>query len=132
MQLFGINSLDLYSSGVTLQAMGVPVKRYQAVLIDTVIAFGITICAVFSASFTEYLSDFVDMVICWIAPWCAIFLVDWALRRYRYVPSELQKTGRDSLYYRNGGFFWPALSRKSWGCSRRSRRCRRRSTSRTS
>ena len=31
-QLFGINSLDMYSSGVTLQAMGVKVKRYQAVL----------------------------------------------------------------------------------------------------
>ncbi len=108
-QLFGINSLDMYSSGVTMLAIGVPVKRYQAVLIDCVIAFAITMWAIFSASFTEYLSDFVDIVIIWIAPWCAIFLVDWALRRYRYVPSELQKTGRDSLYYRNGGFFWPAL-----------------------
>ena len=65
--------------------------------------------SIFSASFTQYLSDFVDIVIIWIAPWCAIFLVDWALRRYRYVPSELQKTGRDSLYWRNGGVFWPAL-----------------------
>ncbi len=108
-QLFGINSLDMYSSGVTLQAVGVPVKRYQAVLIDCVIAFGITMWAVFSGSFTEYLSDFVDLVIVWIAPWCAIFLVDWALRRYRYVPSELQKTGRDSLYWRKGGVFWPAV-----------------------
>jgi len=36
--------------------------------------------AIFSGSFTEYLSDFVDVVIVWIAPWCAIFLVDWALR----------------------------------------------------
>ena len=107
-QLFGINSLDMYSSGVTLQAIGVPVKRYQAVLIDCVIAFGITMWAIFSGSFTEYLSDFVDLVIVWIAPWCAIFLVDWALRRCRYVPSELQKTGRDSLYWRRGGIFWPA------------------------
>ena len=108
-QLFGINSLDMYSSGVTLQAIGVPVKRYQAVLIDCVIAFGVTMWAIFSSSFTQYLSDFVDIVIVWIAPWCAIFLVDWVLRRYRYVPSELQKTGRDSLYWRKGGIFWPAL-----------------------
>ena len=57
----------------------------------------------------EYLQDFVDIVIVWIAPWSAIFLVDWALRRYRYVPSELQKTGRDSLYWRHGGIFWPAI-----------------------
>ena len=108
-QLFGVNSLDMYSSGVTLQAIGAPVKRYQAVLIDCVVALGITMWAIFSGSFTEYLSDFVDLVIVWIAPWSAIFLVDWALRRYRYVPGELQKTGRDSLYWRNGGINWAAL-----------------------
>ena len=108
-QLFGINSLDMYSSGVTMQAIGIPVKRYQAVIIDCVIALGITMWAIFSGSFTEYLSDFVDLVIVWIAPWSAIFLVDWALRRYRYVPSELQKTGRTSLYWRNGGINWAAI-----------------------
>jgi purine-cytosine permease-like protein len=107
-QLFGVNSLDMYSSGVTLLAIGVPVKRYQAVFVDCVIAFGITMYAIFSASFTQYLSDFVDIVIIWIAPWCAIFLVDWVLRRYRYVPSELQNTGRTSLYWRNDGIHWPA------------------------
>ena len=51
-QLFGINSLDMYSSGVSLQAIGVPVKRYQAVLVDCVIAFGVTMYAISSASFT--------------------------------------------------------------------------------
>jgi purine-cytosine permease-like protein len=107
-QLFGINSLDMYSSGVSLQAIGVPVKRYHAVLVDCVIAFGVTMYAVFSASFTQYLSDFVDIVIVWIAPWCAIFLVDWILRRYRYVPGEIQKTGSESLYWRKGGIHWPA------------------------
>jgi nucleobase:cation symporter-1, NCS1 family len=107
-QLFGVNSLDMYSSGVTLQAVGAPVKRYQAVLIDCAIALGVTMWAIFSGSFTEYLSDFVDIVIIWIAPWCAIFLVDWALRRFMYVPSELQNTGRTSLYWRKGGIFWPA------------------------
>ena len=79
-QLFAINSLDMYSSGVTLQAIGVPVKRYQAVLVDCVIAFMVTMYAIFSSSFTTYLKDFVDVVIVWIAPWVAIFLVDWALR----------------------------------------------------
>jgi nucleobase:cation symporter-1, NCS1 family len=108
-QLFGINSLDMYSSGVSLQAVGVPVKRYQAVLVDCAIALGVTMYAVFSASFTTYLQDFVDLVIVWIAPWSAIFLTDWVLRRYRYVPSALQQTGRGSLYWRSGGVFWPAL-----------------------
>src|SRR3989442_439038 len=36
-QLFVINTMDLYSSGVTLQAIGVKLRRYQAVLVDTVL-----------------------------------------------------------------------------------------------
>lgn len=108
-QLFAINSLDLYSSGVTLQAMGVPVKRYVAVVIDCVIVLGFTIFAVTSTSFSTFLKDFVDVVIVWIAPWFGIYMVDWILRKFRYVPSHLQRTGRDSLYYRHGGFFWPAV-----------------------
>src|SRR5580698_8380332 len=50
-QLFAINSLDLYSSGVTLQALGVKVKRYQAVVIDSIICLAVTIYAVFNSSF---------------------------------------------------------------------------------
>ena len=109
LQLFAINGLDLYSSGVTLQAMGVHVKRYVAVVIDCVIVLGFTIFAVLVTSFSTYLGDFVFMVIVWIAPWFGIYITDWALRRFKYVPSHLQRTGRDSLYYRNGGFFWPAI-----------------------
>ena len=108
-QLFAINGLDLYSSGVTLQALGLRVKRYQAVLIDSVIVLGFTIFAVLSTSFSTYLGDFVFLVIIWIAPWFGIYITDWILRRFKYVPAHLQRTGRDSLYYRNGGFFWPAV-----------------------
>ena len=48
-------------------------------------------------------------MIVWIAPWSAIFLVDWVMRSYRYVPSELQNTGRTSLYWSKGGISWPAI-----------------------
>jgi NCS1 family nucleobase:cation symporter-1 len=108
-QLFAINSLDMYSSGVTLQAMGVRVKRPVAVIIDCVLALGVAVYALFSSSFNTYLKDFVDVVIVWIAPWAAIFLVDWAMRRFRYVPAELQRTDRGSLYYGRQGISWPAV-----------------------
>ncbi|MDQ6839592.1 MAG: cytosine permease [Actinomycetota bacterium] len=109
MQVFAISSLDLYSSGVTLQAIGLPLRRWQAVLLDTVIAGGLTAYAIFSSSFNTLLSDFVSLVVAWIAPWMAVFLVDWALRRYRYVPGELQRTDPGSLYWRSGGIHWPAI-----------------------
>ncbi len=108
-QLFAINSMDLYSSGVTLQALGLPIKRWNAVLVDTVIGCGVTAYAVFSAGFSTLLSDFVAAVIAWIAPWSAIFLTDWVLRRTRYAPLELQRTDRGGLYWRHGGIHWPAI-----------------------
>jgi purine-cytosine permease-like protein len=107
-QVFSINSLDLYSSGLTLQALGLRVARWQAVLIDTVVCCGLTAYAIFDSSFNKLLTDFVDCVIVWIGPWTAIFLVDWWLRRYRYVPSELQRTD-EGLYWRIGGVHWPAV-----------------------
>ncbi len=114
-QLFAINSLDMYSSGVTLQAVGVRVKRYEAVLIDCAIALAVTMWAVFNLSFSRFLVDFVDLVIVWIAPWSAIFLVDWALRRFRYVPEELQRTDRRSVYWSSGGVHWPAVVAQCFG-----------------
>ncbi|HLI00910.1 MAG TPA: cytosine permease [Acidimicrobiales bacterium] len=113
-QIFSINSLDLYSSGVTLQALGLRVQRWKAVVIDTVICCGLTAYAVFSASFNTLLTDFADCVIAWIAPWMAVFLVDWALRRYRYHPAELQRTDPGGLYWRQGGVNWRALV--AWAC----------------
>jgi purine-cytosine permease-like protein len=114
-QLFGINSLDLYSSGVTLQALGLKVKRYQAVVIDSILCVFVTMYALFNSSFKTYLSDFVAAVICWIAPWVAIYLVDWAMRRYQYVASELQRTDRGSLYWATGGVNYAAIAAQAVG-----------------
>ncbi len=116
LQLFAINSLDLYSSGVSLQAVGLRVRRWQAVLIDGAVAGTITGYAIFSSSFSAYLQDFVDLVIIWIAPWCAIYLVDWVLRRTRYVPQELQRQGPAGLYWSGrGGVRWAAVAAQLLG-----------------
>jgi purine-cytosine permease-like protein len=108
-QLFGINSLDLYSSGVSVQAMGLKLKRYQAVLLDSVIACALTIWATFASNFNLYMKDFVGVIIVWIAPWFGIFIMDWILRKYRYNAAELQKTDKSSLYWANGGYNWNAF-----------------------
>lgn len=108
-QLFGINSLDLYSSGVSVQAMGLKLKRYQAVLLDSVLACALTIWATFGSNFNLYMKDFVGVIIVWIAPWFGIFITDWILRKYRYSASELQKTDKSSIYWASNGFNWNAL-----------------------
>lgn len=109
-QLFGINSLDLYSSGVSLQAMGIHIRRYQAVLLDSVLAGLLTIWAVFQSTFFIYMRDFVGVIIVWIAPWLGIFLTDWLIRKYRYNASELQRTDGEGLYFGgSSGVNWSAI-----------------------
>jgi purine-cytosine permease-like protein len=109
-QLFGINSLDLYSSGVSLQAMGLKLKRYQAVVLDSILACGLTIWAEFQSTFSLYMKEFVGVIIVWIAPWFGIYIIDWIMRKYRYNPAELQRTDREGLYFTGStGVNWNAI-----------------------
>lgn len=107
-QLFAINTLDLYSSGVTLQALGAPVKRWGAVVIDTVVAGIVTAIVIFSGNFVADLAGFLNYIVVWLAPWFGIVLVDWLLRRGRYhARSLVARVG--GLYWRNGGVNWRAV-----------------------
>lgn len=107
-QLFAINSLDLYSSGVTLQALGVPVNRLGAVMIDTVVAGGVTALVIFRGSFYNDLSGFLDYIVVWLAPWFGVLITDWLLRRGRYhAPSLVIERG--GAYWRSGGVHWKAV-----------------------
>jgi purine-cytosine permease-like protein len=107
-QLFAINSLDLYSSGVTLQAMGIPVRRVGAVVIDTVVAGAVTALVVFKGKFYNDLAGFLLYIVVWVGPWFGILAVDWFLRRGRYDRAALV-ADRGGVYWRNGGVNWRAL-----------------------
>jgi nucleobase:cation symporter-1, NCS1 family len=107
LQLFAINTIDLYSSGVTLQSLIPGLKRLHCVAIDTVICGAVAAYAVFSSHFYTLLTDFLLFIILWLGPWCAIFLVDSWLRRNRYdATALLDERGR---YFRHGGVHWPAI-----------------------
>ena len=53
-QLFAINSIDLYSSGLTLQAIFPAIKRWQCVLLDTCVGGALTAWAIFSPGFNTF------------------------------------------------------------------------------
>jgi NCS1 nucleoside transporter family len=107
-QLFAINSIDMYSSGVTLQALGLPAKRWICVVIDTVISGAVTALVIFKGNFYTDLSGFLDYIVVWLGPWFGIFMVDYILRHGKYRLSSLAAS-RGGLYWRNGGFNWKAL-----------------------
>jgi NCS1 family nucleobase:cation symporter-1 len=88
--LVGGAVLDIYSSGLALLTLGLPVPRYVAALIDgTIMVLG-TIYVVFIAG--NFLGQFEGFLITLgvpIAAWCGIMLADILLRRRDYAEAEL-------------------------------------------
>ena len=107
-QLLSINTIDMYSSGVTLQALGVPVKRWGAVIIDTVVCAVVTGLILFHGNFSKDFAGFLLYIVVWLAPWFGILITDYLLRGRRYHSLSL-RSARDGLYWRNGGIHWPAI-----------------------
>jgi purine-cytosine permease-like protein len=101
-QLFAINTLDLYSSGLSLQATGLKVSRYHAVLIDTVLCLGLTFFAIFSTAFSTVLADFLLFILIFLAPFITIYIVDWWLRKQGYNAQDLQRSSGGVYWYRDG------------------------------
>ncbi len=113
-QMAAVNGVDLYSSGVTLQAIGVRVARWQAVLIDGVFCTVLGMAVVFSGGFNTVLSDFLLFMIVWFAPWSAIFVADYLLRQGRYDIDALT-TDRGGRYRRPGGVHLPGVTAQLLG-----------------
>jgi NCS1 family nucleobase:cation symporter-1 len=107
-QLLAINTIDMYSSGVTLQALGLPVRRWGAVIIDTVICAVVTGIILFHGNFYQDFSGFLLYIVVWLAPWFGILLTDYLLRGRDYHALSL-RSARDGIYWRNGGIHWPAI-----------------------
>src|SRR5580700_5401298 len=107
-QLLAINTIDMYSSGVTLQALGLPVKRWGAVIIDTVVCAVVTGIILFHGNFYKDFAGFLLYIVVWLAPWFGIMLTDYLLRRREYHSLSL-RSARDGIYWRSGGIHWPAI-----------------------
>jgi len=90
--LVGGAILDLYSSGLTLLAIGVPVKRHVAALIDGAIMLVGSIYLVWIAdNFFYPFQGFLITLGVPIATWSAIFVTDVLLRKRSYSEADLYK-----------------------------------------
>ncbi|TMR11851.1 thiamine permease [Nonomuraea turkmeniaca] len=74
--------MDIYSSGLSMLALGVPIRRHYAVLIDGLLmVLGGYYLLFVSSSFLATFQAFLAIVGVVMAAWAAIFLVDmWRLR----------------------------------------------------
>ncbi|HUW87659.1 MAG TPA: cytosine permease [Candidatus Paceibacterota bacterium] len=88
--LIGGAILDLYSSGLALVSIGLPVRRHVAASIDALIMLLGTIYIVWHAS--DFIGPFQGFLITLgvpIAVWSAIFVADVVMRKRNYAESEL-------------------------------------------
>lgn len=98
--LVGGAILDLYSSGITLVSIGLPVKRHVAASLDATIMLLGTIYFVWIApNFTTPFQGFLITLGVPIAVWSAIFVADILMRKVDYAESELfEPSGRYGVY----------------------------------
>jgi purine-cytosine permease-like protein len=98
--LVGGAILDLYSSGLTLISIGLPIKRHIAAAIDGVIMLSGTIYIVwFADNFFYPFQGFLITLGVPIATWSAIFVTDVLLRKRAYSEGDLYSlNGRYGLW----------------------------------
>lgn len=115
--LVGGAILDLYSSGLTLIAIGLPVKRHIAASLDGTIMLVGTIYIVWIAdNFFLPFQGFLITLGVPIATWSAIFVVDVLLRKHSYSEGDLYKLdGRYGAWNSKSLFLMALGSFIGWG-----------------
>lgn len=115
--LVGGAILDLYSSGLTLIAIGLPVKRHIAASIDSAIMLAGTIYIVwFAGNFFYPFQGFLITLGVPVAVWSAIFVADVLMRRENYSERDLfQPSGRYGAWNVRALFLMAIGTIVGWG-----------------
>jgi purine-cytosine permease-like protein len=106
------NVVTYYSSGLCLQSLGLPLRRYQATMLDVVVSTAMVLYILFVRDFTTALQDFVSLLVVWLGPFAAVWITDGLIRRWRYEPEEIHDVTALSVYWGWHGFNlrgWVAL-----------------------
>ncbi len=107
------NALTLYSAGLAAQAVGLPLKRYQATIVDAAIATVGIVYILFKddGGFLAWMNSVLVFSVVWLGPFGAIWLMDLAWRHWLALPEEVHG-GRHSPFWGMSGarrYAWIAL-----------------------
>lgn len=103
------NVVAYYSSGLCLQSVGLPLRRYRATALDTLVSTAIVLYILFVRDFTTVLHDFVALLVIWLGPFAAVWITDGLIRRWRYDAAEIHDVTRRSEYWG-----WHGLNPGAW------------------
>ena len=97
--------ITFYSSGLTMQAMGVPLARWKATIIDCVVTTALLVYIEFyNQQLSSIVGDYLSFVNVWAGPFLAIMLVDALLRRWKYDPVGMHTLSPASPYWGRDGW----------------------------
>jgi NCS1 family nucleobase:cation symporter-1 len=99
------NSMNDYTGSLAFQALGARVKRPVTAALVAVLAFAV-ILWMHAGDTSGKFQNILLFIGYWIAPFCAIVMIDWQYNRQRYTPSFL----RNALMFRSLGSGWPAIA----------------------
>jgi nucleobase:cation symporter-1, NCS1 family len=98
------NVVAFYSSGLTMQSIGLPLRRWQATALNTGVATAIVLYILFIKDFTTALHDFVAVLVVWLGPFGAVWITDGLIRRWRYDPGGIHDLTASGRYWGWSGF----------------------------
>jgi nucleobase:cation symporter-1, NCS1 family len=105
--VFGVtasNSMNDYTGSLAFQALGARVRRPIIAAAGAILAFG-PILYMNAGNTSGKFQNLLLFTSYWIAPFCAIVMIDWIYNRARYRPSYL----RGALGFAKLGNGWPAI-----------------------
>ena len=98
------NSMNDYTGSLAFQALGARIRRPIVAGVVAVLAFA-AILYMNAGNTSGKFENLLLFTSYWIAPFCAIVMIDWHYNREKYTPSFL----RGALGFRSLGNGWPAI-----------------------
>jgi purine-cytosine permease-like protein len=81
-----------YSSGLSLQSLGLKVTRWTATAVDVLISTAMVLFILFVEDFTTALNDFVALLLVWVGPYAGVWMCDGVLRRWVYPSGSVHRS----------------------------------------
>jgi NCS1 family nucleobase:cation symporter-1 len=87
-----VNAMNDYTGSLSLQAAGIRVPRVYSAILIAVLGFGVTLW-LNAGDLVGKIENILLFLSYWIAPWAAVVLADWRMRRGRATVSRLVDFG---------------------------------------
>jgi purine-cytosine permease-like protein len=100
------NAMTAYSSGLSMQAIGIRLRRSRSVLLDGSIGVALTMYALLVSNFLDSVSNMMQLVPTVMGPVMAVYVADVLWRRNRYDGIGLSNETSSSPYWYTGGVNW--------------------------